>query len=78
MFTRVINQSTVKRSGIEQTLFTVCIIDLQPLGSSNITNMLVTRVYSCQRNVTYISEDFKSLLKWTDENKLKVNMSKSK
>ena len=34
-FTRAINRSTVQGSGIGPTLFTICIIDLQPLGATN-------------------------------------------
>ena len=34
-FTREINRSIVQGSGIWPTLFTICIIDLQPLGATN-------------------------------------------
>ena len=32
---QIINQSIVQGSGIAPTLFTICIIYLQPLGSAN-------------------------------------------
>ena len=34
-FTRAISRSIVHGSGIGPTLFTICIIDLQPLGATN-------------------------------------------
>ena len=34
-FTKMINRSIVQRSGLGSTRFTICIIDLQPIGSSN-------------------------------------------
>ena len=34
-FTRVINRNTVQGSGIGPTLFTFCIVDLQPLALTN-------------------------------------------
>ena len=34
-FTKTINRSIVQDSGLGPTLFTICIIGLQPIGSSN-------------------------------------------
>ena len=36
------------------------------------------QVYSCQKYVTLISAEFKNIFKWSNENKLKVNISKTK
>ena len=34
-FTKMINRSIVQGSGLGSTLFTICILDMPPIGSSN-------------------------------------------
>ena len=67
-------------SGIGPKLFTICIIDLQPLGASNHickyaddSSLLVPE--KCDID---ISEVLENLHKWADENKLKINLAKTK
>ena len=79
-FTRTINRSIVQGSGIGPTLFTICIIDLQPLGATNHickyaddSTLLVPE--KCDID---ISEELEHVHKWADENKLKINLAKTK
>ena len=79
-FTRAINRSIVQGSGIGLTLFTICIIDLQPLGTTNHIckyaddlSLLVP-----EKCVIDISEELENVLKWADENKLRINLAKTK
>ena len=65
-------------SGIGPTLFTICIIDLQPLGATNHickyaddSSLLVAE--KCDID---ISEELENVHKWADENKLKDQFSK--
>ena len=74
-FTRAINRSIMQGSGIGPTLFTICIIDLQPLGVTNHvckyaddSSLLVP-----EKSDIDIREELENIHKWADENKLKIN-----
>ena len=61
-------------------MFTICIIDLQPLGATNHickyaddSSLLVPE--KCDID---ISEELEHVHKWADENKLKINLAKTK
>ena len=67
-------------SGIEPTLFTICLSDLQQLGATNHickyaddSSLLVTE--KCDID---ISEELQNVHKWADENKLKINLANTK
>ena len=79
-FTRAINRSIVQGSGIRPTLFTICIIDLQPLDATNHiykyaddSSLLIPE--KCDID---ISEELENVLKWANENKLKINFAMTK
>ena len=76
----MINRSIVQGSGLGPTLFTICINDLQPIGSSNrITkyaddcSLLVHE--KCDIDML---DEFQHVLNWAVANKLTINMCKTK
>ena len=79
-FTKMINRSIVEASGLGSTLFTICIIDLQPIGSSNrITKyaddfcLMVPETYDVD-----MLDEFQHVLNWAGTNKLTINMCTTK
>ena len=61
-------------------MFTICIIDLQPLGATNHickyaddSSLLVEEMCDID-----ISEELQNVHKWVDENKLMFNLAKTK
>ena len=67
-------------SGIGPTLFIIFIIDLQPIGQSH---HLTKYADDCsllvpERNDVDRCFEFQRILKWAGDNKLSVNMSKTK
>ena len=75
-----ITRSIVQGSGIGPILFVICSIDLRPLSTINHmtkyaddASLLVPK----QTDVV-INEEFKHVLKWAVDNKLTVNMAKTK
>ena len=79
-FTKIINHSIVQESGIEPTLFIICITDLKPIGSTNYitryaddSSLLVPEKYDVD-----LSEELRNVLKWAEHNKMQVNMAKQK
>ena len=67
-------------SGIGPTLFTFCIIDLQPLGATNHICKYVddSSLLVPEKCDIDISEELQNVHKWADENKLKINLAKTK
>ena len=68
---------TVQGSGIVPMLPIIYITDLKPIGSTNYTNkyaddssLLVPEKYDVD-----LSEELRIVLKWTEHNKIQVNMA---
>ena len=79
-FTTMINRSTVQGSGLGPTLFTICIIGLQPIGSSN---RITKYADDCSLMVPEkcdvdVLDEFQHVLNWAVANKLTINMCKTK
>ena len=79
-FTKVINRSIMQGSGLGPTLLTICIIDLQPIDSSNrITKYADDCSFMVPEkcDVDMLNE-FQHVLNWAVANKLTINMCKTK
>ena len=79
-FTKLINRSMVQESGIGPTLFIICITDLKTSGSTNYitkyaddSSLLVPEKYDVD-----LFEALRNVLKWSEHNKMQVNMAKTK
>ena len=79
-FTRIINRSIVQGSGIGPTLFVICIMDLKPVGSTNPITKYAddASLLVPEKNDADLEREFVNVTKWANDNKLMVNMAKTK
>ena len=79
-FTRVINRSIVQGSDIGPTLFLICIIDFKPIGSTNYVTKYAddASLFVPEKCDIDITLEFRNVLKWAINNKLTINMAKTK
>ena len=79
-FTSIIAHSIIQGSGTGPTLFIISIIDLQPIDHSNhMTKYADNRsLLVPERSDVDICFEFQHIFKWDGDNKLSVNMSKTK
>ena len=79
-FTKMINRSIVQGSGVGPTLFTICIIDLQPIGFSNRITKYADdcRLMVPEKCDVDMLDEFQHVLHWAVASKLTINMCKTK
>ena len=79
-FTRVINRSIVQGSGIGHMLFVIFISDLKPVRLDNSLTKYAddASLLVPERTDVDMSEEFRHIMKWPLDNKLTVNLAKTK
>ena len=79
-FTRVINRSIVRGSGIGPTLFIIFICDFRPVGLANSLTKYVddASLLVTEKTVVEMSEEFSNIINYSGDNKLTVNLAKTK
>ena len=76
----MINRSIVQGSGLGPTLFTICIIDWQPIGSSNRITKYADdcRMIVPKKCDVDMLDESQYMLNWAVANKLIINICKTK
>ena len=76
----MIYRSIAQGSGLGPTLFTICIIDLQPIGSSNRITKYADdcSLMAPEKCDVDMLDEFQHVLNWAVANKLTINMCKTK
>ena len=76
----MISRSIVHGSGLGSTLFTICIIDLQSIGSSNRITKYADdcSLMAPEKCDVDMLDEFQHMLNWAVANKLTRNMCKTK
>ena len=76
----IINHSIVQGSGIGPMLFLIFISDLKPIGLDNSLTKYAddTSLLVPERTDVDMSEEFSHIMKWSSDNKLIVNLAKTK
>ena len=74
-FTKLINRSIVQGSGIEPTLFIICIADLRPTGSTNYITKYAddSSLLVPENHDVGLNDELQNVLKWAEVNKMQVN-----
>ena len=80
MFTKMINRSIVQGSSLGPTLFTICVIDLPSIGSSNRITKYADdcRLVVPEKCDVDMLDEFQYVLNWDIANKLIINMCTTK
>ena len=79
-FTRVINRSFVPGSGIGPTLFVIFMCDLRPISAINrmVKYADDATLLVPEKTDVQIQDEFNSIAKWAADNKLTINLSKTR
>ena len=79
-FTHVINRSIIQGFGIGSMLFVIFISDLKPIGLDNSLTKYAddASLLVPERIDVDTSEEFSHIIKWSLDNKLTVNLAKTK
>ena len=79
-FTRIINRSIVQGSGIGPTLFIISIMDFKQIGSTDYITKYAddARLLVPEKNDVGLETEFLNVTTWVSENKLMVNLVKTK